>query len=341
MRVAVDTQEGDNAPAALIAGALLASEQHNCEITLLGDPDVIMSELSGRQTPESLEIVAVDGTLGKPSSIRRPHSAVAKGAKLVSQGLSDALVSAADTGLVLATALKRMGRLPGVQRPAVAAGIPTPDAYVLALDVGANPNSQPDHLVGFAQMGSVYASACMSVRQPRIGLLNIGHEEEKGSDLIREAHQKLKATHLPGYLGFVEPYALLSGGIDVLVTDGFSGNVLVKSLETASKMYETGLRTAFASKWQSRLGYLLARSDISAVSAKADPNRYGGAALLGVNGVVVVAHSGAGADAVCSAIRQANEAHSGNVLERMARGLAAFTAQGSPRRCNPTSRNVG
>ena len=330
MRVAVDTQGGDRAPSALVAGALQASERYRIDLTLLGDADAIEGELAGRRRPAGLEIVATEPRPNSGSVLRSLGSAAARGAQLVRAGEADALVSAADTALVLAASLRWIGRLAGVHRPAIAAAVPTPDAYVLVLDVGANASCQPDHLVEFAMMGRAFATTCMSVVRPRIGLLNIGHEESKGNELVKVAHRMLTERELAGYRGFAEPYALASGDVDVLVTDGFSGNILVKSMETASSMFATGLRTAFAMSWRSRLGYLLARPDVGAVRAKADPGKYGGAALLGVNGVVIVAHGGAGADGVCSAVRQARDAHAGCVLERMARGLAAVSAFGDP-----------
>lgn len=323
MRVAVDTQGGDHAPAALVAGALLASERYRVGLTLLGHPDEIEAELARGHRPTELDIVAAGHRPDDASALRDPRSAAAKGAQLVRSGAVDALVSAADTAAVLAASLRWIGRLAGARRPAIAAAVPTPDAYVLVLDVGANASCRPGHLVEFATMGRVFASTCMSMDQPRIGLLNIGHEEAKGNELVQAAHRLLTEHGFPGYVGFVEPYALASGDVDVLVADGFSGNILVKSMETASSMFATGLRSAFAASWRSRLGYVLARSEVSAVRAKADPGQYGGAALLGINGVVIAAHSGADPEAVCSAVRQARDAHAGCMLERMAQGLGA------------------
>ena len=321
MRVAVDTQGGDHAPAALVAGALLASERYRIGLTLLGHPDEIEAELARGRRPAGLDIVAAGHRPDGASVLRDPGSAVAKGAQLVRAGAADALVSAADTAAVLAVSLRWIGRLAGARRPAIAAAVPTPDAYVLVLDVGANASCRPGHLVEFATMGRTFASTCMSVDRPRVGLLNIGHEEAKGNELVQSAHRSLTEHGFPGYVGFAEPYALASGDVDVLVADGFSGNILVKSMETASSMFATGLRSAFAASWRSRLGYVLARSEVSAVRTKADPGQYGGAALLGINGVVIAAHGGADPEAVCSAVRQARDAHAGCMLERMARGL--------------------
>ena len=341
MRVAVDTQGGDHAPSALVAGALLASERYRIGLTLLGHPDEIEAELARGHRPAGLDIVAADRRPDDASTLRAPGSAAAKGAQLVRAGAADALVSAADTAVVLAASLRWIGRLTGAHRPAIAAAVPTPDAYVLVLDVGANASCQPDHLVEFATMGRAFAATCMSVDRPRIGLLNIGHEESKGNELVQAAHRSLTERGFPGYVGFAEPYALASGDVDVLVADGFSGNILVKSMETASSMFATGLRSAFAASWRSRLGYVLARSGVNAVRAKADPGQYGGAALLGINGVVIAAHSGADPEAVCSAVRQARDAHAGCMLERMARGLGGTPETRVRRSGDPFERTQG
>lgn len=323
--MAVDTCGGDHAPQALIAGALLAADRFGIGLTLLGAPDILQPHLEGRDDLAVVPVsAALEGEASNPRSrLRDPKSAAAVGARLLRERRVDALVSAAHTGAVLAAAILFAGRIKGVRRPCIAAPVPTPDRHVLLLDAGANPDCQADNLVEFAVMGSLYARLRMGVERPRVHLLSNGHETGKGNAMVRQAHAALELRTDLDYRGLTEPYSLLRDDVDVLVTDGFSGNLLVKGMETASRMYALALRQAFHTDWRTKMGYWLARHGLERVRRRADPRQYGGAVLLGINGMVVVAHGGSDAESVCSAIRQAMEGVNQRLVARVEDEMAA------------------
>lgn len=322
MRIAIDGQGGDVGPGAAVAGTLLARDRLDAEFVLLGDPDRLRPHLSVSDSAD-LEIQSEkpEEEDGDEASGRR---LLARGLKMVRQGGADAFVSAADTGEVLLSAVRHLGRAPGVQRPCIAAHVPTPHGYALLLDAGANPECQPEHLVDFALMGAYYAAFRMKKERPSVYLLSNGEESGKGTPLIRAAHVLLGTLESIDYRGFAEPYELaVKDKVDVLITDGFSGNVLIKGMETASRMYAQALREAFSASWSGRLGYGLARSGLEKVRTKADPRQYGGALLLGLQGIVVVAHGSCDAEGFSNAVRQACEAARQDVAGQVARAMDA------------------
>lgn len=325
MNVAVDASGGDFGPGPSIQGALLAAERFDAALTLIGQRPEIESHLrrlGADADSVTIEEVAADASQDEPPAAEALRRAPAAGCRLVKAGQADAFVSGSDTGAVFLMAVRNLGRIPGVQRPCIAAPLPTPDSYALLLDAGANPECQPEYLVEFALMGATYARLRMGVDRPRVFLLSNGREGGKGTELTRAAHVLLAAMDHINYQGYAEPYLLGAGPrVDVLVADGFSGNVLVKGMETASRMYAAALETAFRSSALSQLGYGLARPALEKVKRKASPQQYGGAVLLGVNGVVTIAHGANDAEATCSAIRQAMEAVEHDVVERLSRAL--------------------
>ncbi len=328
VRVGVDTLGGDHGPEPIIHGALHAAEDFGLAVTLLGVPQRIEALLN----PWNLSRLAVDiEEVTAPSSLsktkmglRNAATAPAIGAKLLRAGKVDALVSADDTALVLAAAILFVRRIHGVHRPCLAAPLPTPDRYVLLLDAGANPDCQPRHLVEFALLGAQYAQHGMGLPDPRICVLSNGREEGKGNDLIRAVHAQLKTMPQLTYHGYAEPYDLLQGTVDVLVTDGFSGNLLVKGMESASRLYTAALRQAFQASWRGRTGYWLARRQLEQVRHRADPRQYGGAILLGVDGIVIVAHGNCNVQSMHSVMRQAKEGVERDIVGRMTQSLQVY-----------------
>ena len=321
VHIAVDALGGDFGPATAVAGARLAEAQYGVKITLIGDPVRIRPYLP-RHSGAGSSIVVVEPEQPAGADAAWSQRILAHGHRLLKQGDVDAFVSAGDTGEVFLSAVRHVGRAAGVQRPCIAVPLPTARRYVMLLDAGANPDCQPEYLADFALMGAQYAEVRLGRPRPRVYLLSNGTESDKGTAVTRAAHVLLRALDNLNYQGYAEPYQLAeTDEIDVLVADGFCGNVLIKAMETASRMYADALHTAFATNWRSKLGYGLARSALQDVRAKADPRQYGGAILLGINGVVIVAHGSNDAAAFCSAVRQARDAVEQDVLGLVVRSL--------------------
>lgn len=318
MRIAVDTWGGDLGPDAVTEGAWLAARRFGADLVLLGEPGRIRTRLAALGAQGDRIAIEACGTRG---GLRDTRGAPAIGTCLLKEGAVEAFVSADDTGAVLLAAIRNMGRIAGVQRPCIAAPLPTHERQVLLLDAGANPDCQPEHVADFALMGSIYARHRMQRDTPRVFLLCNGVENAKGNALTRATHVLLSAMDGIAYQGYAEPYRLLQDDVDVLVTDGYTGNILVKGMETTSRMYALALQAAFRANWQGRLGYALAQANLDQVRRKANPHQYGGAVLLGLEGVVTVAHGNSNAEAMCNAIRQAMEAVEHNVVGQLAQAL--------------------
>ena len=236
---------------------------------------------------------------GKGSSMRAAIDAVAT-------NRACAMVSAGNTGALMATAKIVLRTLPGIQRPAITATVPSHQRPVVLLDMGANIDCTAEHLVQFAIMGDAYARAMLGIRKPRIGLLNVGSEEMKGHDEVKDANRILRSGTIPvTYLGFVEGNDILEGTADVVVTDGFTGNIALKTAEGASRLFYTTLKNAIETSLMAKIGYLLARPAIRMAMKRFDPRRLNGAILLGLNGIVVKSHGGADAKSFANAIRVA------------------------------------
>ncbi len=321
MHIAVDALGGDFGPATAVVGALQAAGQYGVKITLIGDPAQIQPYLNRHERDRSA-LAVMEPDKAADAAAAWSKRILTHGHRLLKRGNVDAFVSAGDTGDVFLSAVRHVGRAPGVQRPCIAVPLPTASRYVMLLDAGANPDCQPEYLADFALMGAQYAEVSLGRSRPRVYLLSNGVESGKGTALTRAAHVLLSSLDNLDYRGYAEPYQLAeTDEIDVLVTDGFCGNVLIKGMETASRMYTNALQAAFATNWRSRLGYGLARPALQAIRAKADPRQYGGAILLGVNGIVIVAHGSDDTEAFCSAVRQARDAVAQDVLGRVTKAL--------------------
>ncbi len=309
--IAVDAMGGDRAPGEIVAGAVQASEELGVPIILVGRPDAI-GDVHGLEVIEASEVIEMDDDPGV--SVRRmKDSSLVRAAEAVRDGRASAMVSAGNTGAAMASALLRMGRLKGVSRPAIATPIPDPGGtHTVMLDAGANAECQPEWLVQFAQMGAVYSRERYAIAEPRVGLLSIGEEPTKGNSLARAAHELLAAGGWEGstgarFIGNVEGRDLMGAAADVVVTDGFTGNVALKTLEGGLRSLVGALLGAFDTDETTRSAADALGPALAPLYAQLDPDNTGGALLLGVKGVCVISHGSSSARAVLSAVRVAAE----------------------------------
>jgi len=331
--VAVDAMGGDHAPDEIVAGALAAQREHGIRILLTGPAARLRSVAAqlGASAGE-LGIVPAEDNIamdeGALASLRRPRSSVAVACQLVRRGDAAAVVSAGSTGGVVATARLRLKSLPGVTRPGLAVVLPTHPGRTVLIDAGATADPKPEMLVQFGQLGVAYAQTALGVATPRVGLLTIGAEPAKGNKLTRVAHELLAAEQPHGALplsfaGNVEGGDLLAGEVDVIVTDGFTGNVALKTLEGTIKFAAVELRGAVTSSRMARMGALLQRRGLRELSHRLDADSYGGAALLGLGGTVVIAHGASTARAITAACVLAADLAKGEITEKITQRLPA------------------
>ncbi len=326
MLIALDAMGGDLAPAETVAGALLARAEHGIEVALVGPKDLLEAELvrqgqpaSSMQIVHASEVIGMDEPPAQAVRAKRDSSInVAMG--MVKRGVAGGFVSAGNTGAAMASALVTLGRIHGIERPALGTVAPFTSRGVLVLDVGANADVKPSYLVQFAQMGSVYAERVLSIPSPRVGLLNIGGEEGKGSELAQEVFEKLKTAGV-NFIGNVEGGEVHKNRADVIVTDGFTGNVAVKVTEGVADFIFSELRTALTSKLQYKLAALVLRPGLIGLRDRMDPGTYGGAPLLGVNGFVLIAHGNSNARSFKNALRRAHDAAQSGMIDSIRTAL--------------------
>ncbi|WP_219192122.1 phosphate acyltransferase PlsX [Bacillus paralicheniformis] len=316
MKIAVDAMGGDNAPKAVIEGVMKAVEDfEDLEITLIGDREKIAEHITEHEriTVKHAEEV-IEATDEPVRAVRRKkNSSMVLMAGEVAEGRADACISAGNTGALMTAGLFIVGRIEGIERPALAPTLPTVsgDGFLL-LDVGANVDAKPEHLVQYAIMGSVYGEQVLGVKNPRIGLLNVGTEDKKGNELAKQTFQKLKETDL-NFIGNVEARDMLDGVADVIVTDGFTGNVALKTVEGAALSIFKMLRTTLTSSFTAKLAASALKPKLKEMKTKMDYSEYGGAGLFGLKAPVIKAHGSSDGRAVYHAIRQAREMVSQNV----------------------------
>ncbi|HZX00411.1 MAG TPA: phosphate acyltransferase PlsX [Trueperaceae bacterium] len=325
--VALDAMGGDHMPAAAVEGALAAAAD-GARVVLVGDESMLKGELAARGA--QLEVVHAGDVISMDDHAadvrRRKDSSVFVALRLVSEGRADAAVSMGHSGATMAAALLVLGRLPGVDRPAILANVPTRSGFAALLDVGANADAKPAYLQQFAVIGSAFVRSVWGVEDPSVGLLSIGEEPHKGNELTRAAHELLASTPGIRFHGNVEGRDLLKGLTDVIVTDGFTGNVVLKLAEGEARELFAWVKEALSSSARARLGGLLARPALRAVAARMDPSEYGAQPLLGVDGYAFIGHGSADAKAVTSALRTASKAVSAGALQRTKDDLARLTA---------------
>lgn len=323
-RIAVDAMGGDYAPDQIVAGALRAREELGVEVLLVGDPTQIQTSLHKHASGIQLEIVPADGLIEmheEPLSglRRKPKASINVAMSLVKEGRADAVVSAGHSGAAMAAALLRLGRLPGIDRPAIAAVLPTLIAGkpVMILDVGANVDCRPKFLEQFATMGTIYSQYVLGIEQPKVGLLNIGEEASKGNDLALRTHELLAANSRLHFIGNAEGRDVLSGQFDVIVCDGFVGNVLLKFAEAVGEVALQILREELPRGIRGKIGTALLKPNLRQIKQRMDHAEHGGGLLLGVAGVCIVSHGSSQAPSIFNAIRLAKEAIDHQVLARI------------------------
>lgn len=311
--IGIDAMGGDFGPSVLVKGTVLAVREDpgRFRAVLLGDEDEIRHELELNHAPEvngQIEVVHAPERIHMNDSAatafrRRPKSSLVVGTRLQKEGKLDGLFSAGNTGAMVAISLLGLGRLESVQRPAIAAVFPNRGQGCVVLDVGATADCKPLHLVQFAEMGKAYAHFVLGLADPRIGLLSIGEEESKGNDLVQQTHKLLAPLTDINFIGNIEGRDILEGGVDVVVTDGFTGNVVLKLAESVTKEVAQRFRREITRHWRSKLGAWLLKPAFIRLRSSIDYAEYGAAPLLGVNGVCYIGHGRSNPRAIRSGLR--------------------------------------
>ncbi len=340
MRIVVDAMGSDSFPRPDVEGGVLAAREYGVEVILVGDEQLIRPELQ-KHTPGSLAISVVHApemltmqdkglALALKAKRKEPKTSMAVGLDLVKNGEAEAFVTMGNTGAAAATAYFRLGTVPGVERPAVAPVFPTRGGTCVVLDIGANPDCKPENLLQFAIMGSIYAERVRRVSQPRVGLLSNGEEPGKGNQLVKEAYPLLAASGL-NFVGNVEGKEVFAGEADVVVTDGFTGNVLLKSSEAVAKLLLDIVKEKIQNgSLAAKLGGVLVRPTLRSIRQVLDPEEEGAAPLLGVNGLVFIGHGRSNTQAVKNAVRVAKQAVEAGVLGAIRAEIARRLAQAEP-----------
>ncbi|MCQ3931460.1 MAG: phosphate acyltransferase PlsX [Chloroflexi bacterium] len=327
MRIVLDAMGSDTCPVPDVEGAVQAAHEFGDTIILVGDETRIQAELVKYPTTGlPIEVVHAGQTVtmeDTPSKIvkGKPDSSLHVGLQLVEDGKADAFVTCGNTGAVLAVATTaKVRRIQGIHRPALSSIVPFGERHVVLIDIGANADCKPEYLVQFALMGSVYAEKALGTQNPTVALLSNGEEEGKGNELTKSTLPLLTASGL-NFIGNIEPKEMLQGHADVIVSDGFVGNMVVKTLEATSSMAFAQIRNAAKQDIRGIIGGLLMKPVVGKIRKKFDPFEIGGAPLLGVNGVVIVGHGRSNAYAVKNAIRQARLAVAGDIVNTIRQGL--------------------
>lgn len=312
-RIALDAMGGDHAPDEILKGALLAVDESPVDITLVGREEVLQEKLKALagslpahvDVVDAREVVEMDDNALAPLRKKR-NSSVRICANLVAEGRADAMVSAGHTGASMTSAYKVLGTIEGVSRPALAAILPNAKGHVVLLDVGANVDAKPEYLREFAVMGHFYAQMIFGIREPRVGLLSVGEEEGKGNQMTKETFRIMKETGL-NFMGNAEGRDVFNGNMDVVVCDGFTGNVVLKASESLAEMFSKMIREEITRGFTRKIGALLTRGAFADIKKRTDYSEYGGAPLLGVNGGCIVCHGRSSAKAIKNAVRVARD----------------------------------
>ena len=323
-RIAIDAMGGDHAPSEIVAGAIRAQEELGVEVILVGDPQAIEASLKEHSSPRQLEIAPAEDVVSMEEEPlvaikRKPKASINVAMDLVKTKQAQAVVSAGHSGAAMAAALLRLGRLKGIDRPAIGAMFPTLIAGkpVIILDVGANVDCRPKYLEQFAVMGTVYSQYVLGIPEPKVGLLNIGEEDCKGNDLAIRTHQLLQQNPRVAFLGNAEGRDVLSGQFDVIVCDGFVGNILLKFAEAVGEIVLQILREELPQGLHGQLGTAILKPNLKRIKQRIDHAEHGGGLLLGVAGVCIISHGSSQAPSIFNAIRLAKEAIDNQVLERI------------------------
>ena len=326
-RIVVDAMGSDDHPVPDIEGAVMAAREYGVDIIFVGDEAKIKPVLEKQNTqglnirvvhaPEMLTMEDKGEALVLKARSKEPKNSMAIGMDLVKKGEADAFMTAGNTGAGMVTALFRLGRIRGVDRPALAPIFPTATGSCVVLDIGANPDCKPENLIQFGILGSIYAEKVRGVKNPKVGLVSNGEEEGKGNELVKGATPLFKASNL-NYFGNVEGKEVIGGKVDVAVTDGFTGNVMLKTSEAVAKLITDTIRSLIKNgNLQTKIGGLLVKPALGAIKKLLDPGEQGAAPMLGVNGLVFIGHGRSDAFAIKNAVRVAKEAVDVKVLDAM------------------------
>ncbi|MED7929335.1 phosphate acyltransferase PlsX [Nonomuraea sp. LP-02] len=324
--VALDAMGGDHAPHEIVAGAVHAVRERGLSVVLVGSPRVLFEALADHDATKEVPIVRAEEALamneGALASLRRPRSSIAVACHLVRRGDACAVVSAGSTAGVVATGRLRLKAQQHVLRPAIAVRLPTLPRPTLLVDAGANADAKPEMLVQFAHLGAAYAELAHGATEPKIGLLTIGSEPEKGNKLVKRANELLQSSPGLHFAGNIEGHDLLTGKVDVITTDGFTGNVALKTMEGAVRYAFAELRTTIEESRLAKLGAALQRNRLRELRNRLDAEAYGGAVLLGLNGTVVIAHGSSRAPAISAACQLAADMSANGIVTRIGDRIA-------------------
>ena len=324
-RIAIDAMGGDHAPGVVIEGVLLAERELGVEMVLVGQKDAIEQQLARHSGAPKFDIVTASQVVpmheSPSAALRKKDSSMKVGFEMMRRGEVDAVVSAGNSGAMMALGMFVVGTLSQVVRPAILVVVPSQQQGTVIVDAGANVECKPRHLVQFGFMGAIYAECVLGVARPRVGVLSNGEEDNKGNELTRAASEQLSATSL-NYIGYVEGRDIFNGKVDVVVCDGFTGNVALKTMEGLAGFAGEVLKSAFNKNLTSRLGYLISRNSLKEAYRRLDYAEYGGAPLIGLDGVAIVAHGGSNPLAIKNAIRAARDAVDQKVNQHIAEALA-------------------
>jgi len=316
--IVLDAMGSDDRPQPELIGAIQSSASGDIDIILVGDETLLkpaLDELPGDKTHISIvhapDVLAMDDDIRQARS--KKQNTMAVGMQLVKDGKAQAFVTAGNTGMAMYFGTKIFGLIKGVNRPCLCANFPTRNGQCTVLDIGANAECRPDFLVQFGQMGAVYARLMNNISKPRVGLISNGEEEHKGNDLVKSAHPLMQKS-VPGFIGNVEGKEIFGGEVDVAVTDGFTGNVFLKSTEAVAKLLLLTIKDSLMSSTRTKIAGLLAKPAFKKVRSLLDPNEIGAAPLLGLNALVFVGHGRSNSDAIVSSINQARKAIEADML---------------------------
>ena len=328
MKIVVDAMGGDYAPQAVVAGVVEAVKEFGSQITLIGQKERVEQELTKYDYPKNLievihasEVIDMD----EPATVsirKKKNSSISLGVHLLKTPGYDAFVSAGNTGAVVCASTVNLGMLPGVERPGIGLVIPTLNRFAFLIDVGANTDPKEQHLFQYALMANCYAREVLDVENPRVGLLNIGEEECKGTDFQKETH-KLMGERLKNFIGNIEPNEIFSGKCDCIICDGFVGNVLIKVSEGLMESASALMRREIKKSPIAMIGALLIKSRLNDIKKYADYSEYGGAPLLGVNGIVMISHGRSSPKAIKNAIKAAKREVEHQIIDTMIKEISS------------------
>ena len=328
MKIIVDAMGGDNAPLEIVKGALAGQKHWGVDIALTGDESAIrdaLAQCGQGELPQGVEIVPTSQTVDMcddPATVfrRKKDTSMGVGLTMLREGKADALVSAGSTGALLTGATLITKRIHGIRRAAMAPVIPTTTGQAVLIDCGANAECTPEYLVQFAYLGSFYAQQVLGLERPRVGLLNIGAEDSKGTDLQKQTLARLKEADAAGHLHFIgniEAKEAIKGGCDVIVTDGFSGNILLKTMEGVGSFAGSALKSMFKKNLLTKLAALAVMPGLKAFKDRLDPNKVGGTAFIGISKAVIKAHGASNAEAIENAVGQAAAFARSGLIEKI------------------------